>query len=84
MTTTNFSLCIFCLCLLTSCGKGEKKTNEPIRVKVAEAEMRFLLRNANFHLFPNHSKRLNSLFGWVDRLTVSKYMQVITIIGEIS
>ena len=39
MTTTNFSLCIFCLCLLTSCGKGEKKTNEPVRVKVAEAEM---------------------------------------------
>ena len=39
MTTTNFSLCIFCLCLLTSCSKGEKKTNEPVRVKVAEAEM---------------------------------------------
>lgn len=39
MTTTNFSLCIFCLCLLTSCSKGEKKTNEPVRVKVAEVEM---------------------------------------------
>ena len=37
MTTTKFSLCVFCLCLLTSCGKGEKKTNEPVRVKVAEA-----------------------------------------------
>ena len=39
MTTTNFSLCIFCLCLLTSCSKGEKKTNELVRVKVAEVEM---------------------------------------------
>ena len=39
MTTTNFSLCIFCLCLLTSCSKGEKKTNELVRVKVAEVEI---------------------------------------------
>ncbi len=39
MTTTKFSLCVFCLCLLTSCGKGEKKTNELVRVKVAEVEI---------------------------------------------
>ncbi|MBD3589075.1 efflux RND transporter periplasmic adaptor subunit [Bacteroides sp. GM023] len=38
MTTTRFLLCIFCLCLLASCGKGEKKADEPVRVKVAEAE----------------------------------------------
>lgn len=38
MTTTRFSLCIFCLCLFASCGRGEQKADEPIRVKVAEAE----------------------------------------------
>lgn len=38
MTTTKFSVCIFCLCLFASCGKGEKKADEPVRVKVAEAE----------------------------------------------
>lgn len=37
MTTTKFSVCIFCLCLFASCG-GEKKADEPVRVKVAEAE----------------------------------------------
>ncbi len=38
MTTTRFLLCIFCLCLFASCGRGEQKADEPIRVKVAEAE----------------------------------------------
>lgn len=29
---------IICLCLLAACGQGEKKTDEPIRIRVAEAK----------------------------------------------
>lgn len=39
MMTTKFSMCVFLLCLLTACGNSEKKTEEPMRVKVAEAEV---------------------------------------------
>lgn len=39
MTTTKFLVCIFCLYLFASCGKGEKKADEPVRVKVAESEI---------------------------------------------
>lgn len=38
MMTTRISMCIFLLCLLSACGGEEKKTNEPVRIKVAEAE----------------------------------------------
>lgn len=38
MMTTRISMCILLLSLLSACGGGEKKTNEPIRIKVAEAE----------------------------------------------
>lgn len=84
MTTTNFSLCIFCLCLLTSCGKGEKKTNEPVRVKVAEAEMLVPSAEREFSFIAKPFKETELSFGWADRLTISKCMRGITIIGEIS
>lgn len=29
---------IVCLCLLAACGQGEKKTDEPIRIRIAEAK----------------------------------------------
>ena len=83
MTTTNFSLCIFCLCLLTSCSKGEKKTNELVRVKVAEVEILVPSAEREFSFIAKPFKETELSFR-VDRLTVSKCMRVITIIGEIS
>ena len=39
MTTTNYSMCMLFICLFASCGTGEKRTDESIRIKVAEVEM---------------------------------------------
>lgn len=39
MMTTRISMCMLLLCLLSACGGGEKKTNEPMRINVAEAEI---------------------------------------------
>lgn len=36
--TTKLSMCVSLLCLLTACGNSEKKTEESLRIKVAEAE----------------------------------------------
>lgn len=35
---TRILMCISILCLLSACGGGEKKANEPIRIKVVEVE----------------------------------------------
>lgn len=39
MTTTNFLMYMFFSCLLASCDAGEKKMDEPVRIKVTEVEI---------------------------------------------
>lgn len=73
MTTTKFSLCVFCLCLLTSCGKGEKKTNEPVRVKVAEAAIHVPSAEREFSFISKPFKETELSFrvgGPIDRFEV--------------
>lgn len=73
MTTTKFSLYIFCFCLFTSCGKGEKKVDEPIRVKVVEAEKTTLSSEREFSFISKPFKETELSFrvgGPIDRFEV--------------
>ena len=65
MTTTNFSLCIFCLCLLTSCSKGEKKTNEPVRVKAGKYRMLMILSLAPLRTKMAESEKFSGFYNRV-------------------
>lgn len=73
MTATRFPLYIFCFCLLTACGKGEKKTDEPIRVKVVEAEKTVLSSEREFSFISKPFKETELSFrvgGPIDRFEV--------------
>ncbi len=68
MTTTRFSLCVFCLCLFASCGKGEKKADEPVQVKVAQAETQIPSSEREFSVYLETIQGNRAIFqgGWPD------------------
>ncbi|WP_148373086.1 efflux RND transporter periplasmic adaptor subunit [Bacteroides bouchesdurhonensis] len=73
MTMIKFSMCIFCLCLLTACGQEEKKSEEPVRIKVVKAETLLLSSNREFSFISKPFKETELSFrvgGPIDRFEV--------------
>lgn len=73
MMKTRISMCILLLSLLSACGGGEKKTNEPIRIKVAEAEVTVPSSKREFSFISKPLKETELSFrvgGPIDRFEV--------------
>lgn len=73
MMTTRISLCIFLLCLFSACGGEEKKTNEPVRIKVAEVENTIPASEREFSFISKPLKETTLSFrvgGPIDRFEV--------------
>lgn len=73
MTMIKFSMCIFCLCLLTACGQEEKKSEEPVRIKVVKAETLLPSSNREFSFISKPFKETELSFrvgGPIDRFEV--------------
>lgn len=73
MMTTRISLCIFLLCLFSACGGEEKKTNEPVRIKVAEVENTIPTSEREFSFISKPFKETTLSFrvsGPIDRFEV--------------
>ena len=88
MTTTNYSMCMLFICLFASCGTGEKRTDESIRIKVAEVEMSVPSSEREFSFISKPFKETELSFrvgGPIDRFEVyaGNYYQRGDIIAEI-
>ena len=88
MTTTNYSMCVLFICLFASCGTGEKRTDESIRIKVAEVEMSVPSSEREFSFISKPFKETELSFrvgGPIDRFEVyaGNYYQRGDIIAEI-
>ena len=88
MTTTNYSMCMLFICLFASCGTGEKRTDESIRIKVAEVEMSVPSSEREFSFISKPFKETELAFrvgGPIDRFEVyaGNYYQRGDIIAEI-
>lgn len=73
MMTTRISLCIFLLCLFSACGGEEKKTNEPVRIKVVEVENTIPTSEREFSFISKPFKETTLSFrvsGPIDRFEV--------------
>lgn len=73
MMTTRISMCMLFLCMLSSCGEGEKKTDEPMRIKVAEAEISLPASKREFSFISKPFKETELSFrvgGPIDRFEV--------------
>lgn len=73
MMTTRISMCMLLLCLLSACGGGEKKTNEPMRINVAEAEITVPSSKREFSFISKPFKETELSFrvgGPIDRFEV--------------
>ena len=77
MTTTNYSMCMLFICLFASCGTGEKRTDESIRIKVAEVEMSVPSSEREFSFISKPFKETELSFrvgGPIDRLRKIIYL----------
>ena len=73
MTTTKFSMYMFFSCLLVSCDAGEKKTDELVRIKVAEVEISLPSAEREFSFISKPFKETELSFrvgGPIDRFEV--------------
>lgn len=64
---------IVCICLLAACGQGEKKIDEPIRIKVAEAKSAVPVSEREFSFISKPFKETELSFrvgGPIDRFEV--------------
>lgn len=77
-------MCVLFICLFASCGTGEKRTDESIRIKVAEVEMSVPSSEREFSFISKPFKETELSFrvgGPIDRLM---YMPVTIISVGIS
>lgn len=73
MMTTRISMYVFLLCLLSACGGEERKTNEPVRIKVAEVENTIPTSEREFSFISKPFKETTLSFrvgGPIDRFEV--------------
>lgn len=73
MKTTSFLMCIFLFSLLTACGKGEKRAEGPMKVKVAQAELSVAASQREFPFISKPFKETELSFrvgGPIDRFEV--------------
>ena len=81
-------MCMLFICLFASCGTGEKRTDESIRIKVAEVEMSVPSSEREFSFISKPFKETELSFrvgGPIDRFEVyaGNYYQRGDIIAEI-
>lgn len=73
MMTTRISMCMLLLSLLSACGEGEKKSDEPMRIKVVEAEITIPSSKREFSFISKPFKETELSFrvgGPIDRFEV--------------